>query len=341
MVGTAVRSALPTGLLLTGVAAPGRAEEGLPIGYPLSYLSGFGPKADPVVTQLYGIIAISLLVVVIVAVLVLFGAFSRRTRPEDGRLASVPLERSGQGLALIYVGSGLSFFALFGTALWGYFVLADIAGPKGDTPVTIRVTAQQWWWEVEYLSPEPWRIFTTADEIHIPVGQPVRVELRSADVIHSFWVPALSGKMDTIPTQENETWIQADVPGVYRGQCAEYCGRQHAHMAFLVTAEPPEQFEAWWQEQLKGAPMPPAAFMQNCAVCHAVRGTPAQGRFGPNLSHLMQRKTIAAGTLPNTVGNLSGWISNPQRIKPGNEMPTLTLSTTELAAITSYLLTLR
>jgi cytochrome c oxidase subunit 2 len=291
--------------------------------------------------------------VTVVGALVLVGSIARRARPSDGRLATVPLERSGRGLGLIYVGTAVSFVVLLGTAVWGYVVLAQIAGPRGATVAEIRVTGHQWWWEVEYRSPEPSRNFTTANEIHIPVGQPVRIELVAADVIHSFWVPALSGKMDLIPSQRNETWIQADLPGVYRGQCAEYCGQQHAHMAFMVVAQPPDDFEAWWQHELQPPELAPTdaafpgiargqtAFARHCAVCHAIRGTLAQGRIGPNLSHLMQRRTIAAGTLPNTIGYLSGWISNPQHIKPGNRMPTLTLSAQELDDLRAYLQTLR
>lgn len=338
-VAACLAAACPLGILPAPFAY---AQEGeLPTSEGLSYLTGFGPKAYPVVTQLYGTIIISLLVTAIVAGLVLFGAVSRRRAPEDGRLSSVPLESAGRGLPMVYIGTGLSAIALFATAVWGYFVLADIAEPNEDPVVTIRVTGNQWWWRVEYLSPDPQRQFVTANQIHIPVGRPVHVELRSADVIHAFWVPALGGKMDMIPTQENETWLQADKAGVFRGQCTEYCGRQHAHMAFLVTAQPPKQFQDWWDSQLEGSADPPRAFMQHCAVCHAIRGTLAQGRVGPDLSHLMQRKTLAAGTLPNTLGYLSGWISNPQHIKPGNGMPTLELTTRELEAIRSYLLTLR
>ncbi|HEX7969078.1 MAG TPA: c-type cytochrome, partial [Stellaceae bacterium] len=182
---------------------------------------------------------------------------------------------------------------------------------------------------------------------------PVRIELRTDDVIHSFWIPALAGKTDTIAGQRNVTWLQADKPGIYRGQCTEYCGQQHAHMGLLAVADPPDAFAAWWGHQLEGPVMPrseaqlseirqgEAAFMRHCAVCHAVRGTPAGGRVGPDLSHLMERQTVAAGTLPNTIGYLSGWISNPQHIKPGNYMPTLTLSGPELNDIRTFLAALK
>jgi cytochrome c oxidase subunit 2 len=198
---------------------------------------------------------------------------------------------------------------------------------------------------VRYDSNEPSRVFTTANEIHIPTGQPVRLDLASTDVIHSFWVPELSGKTDVIPGQRNETWIEADRPGTYRGQCAEYCGLQHAHMALSVVAELPAQFDAWWAAQLQGAPAPQSQtaeaaqtdFVVHCGICHTVRGTSAGGRLGPDLSHLMSRRTIAAGTLPNTPGYLSGWIADPQHVKPGNLMPILDLSGTQLSAIRDYL----
>jgi cytochrome c oxidase subunit II len=163
-------------------------------------------------------------------------------------------------------------------------------------------------------------------------------------------VPALSGKTDTIPGQNNTTWLQADQPGIYRGQCTEYCGQQHAHMGFIVTAESQQDFDRWRREQASGPKFGEAntgaqhgqnVFMQHCAVCHTVRGTLAQGKIGPDLSHLMERKTIAAATLPNTIGALSGWISNPQHIKPGNYMPTLTLTAVELSSLRDFLKTLQ
>ena len=319
----------------------------------LSYMTAFGSKNYAVVDLLYGVIIISLLVVAIVGVLVLTGVLVRGTPGAAEDIRSVPIERRGNGLMFIYIGVAISFLALTGTVVWNYVVLAAIAGPPANTAVTIHVIGHQWWWEVRYQSKMPSRTFTTANEIHIPVGKPVKVVLTTADVIHSFWVPALSGKMDTIPGQHNVTWLEADKTGIYRGQCTEYCGQQHAHMGFIVTAQPEKQFQAWWDHQLAGpqfvksdvstttAEQGESVFMQKCAVCHAIRGTKADGKVGPNLSHLMQRDTIAAGTLPNTIGNLSGWIANPQNIKPGNYMPTLTLSAAELNSLRAFLNTLQ
>jgi cytochrome c oxidase subunit 2 len=172
------------------------------------------------------------------------------------------------------------------------------------------------------------------------------LKLIGGDVIHSFWVPALGGKTDTIPGQTNITWLQADKPGIYRGQCTEYCGKQHANMAFFVVAEPPQQFEQWRQKQIAPATPSPdltqavAAFQTRCGVCHTVRGTPAGGKVGPDLTHVMSRGTLAAGTLPNTPGHLAGWIADPQGVKPGNHMPQVDMSGADLNAIRTFLQTL-
>lgn len=213
---------------------------------------------------------------------------------------------------------------------------------------SIEVTGHQWWWEVRYSSEEPSRVFTTANEIHIPVGQSVEVKLVSADVIHSFWVPALAGKTDLIPGQTNVMQLEASRAGVFRGQCAEFCGTQHANMAFYVVASEPARFQAWWDKQLQGAPPPKSeevklgqtTFIQKCGLCHTVRGTRAGGIVGPDLSHLMQRRSIAAGTLPNNTGHLAAWIADPQDPKPGNFMPRPDISAAELQRILAYLQTL-
>jgi cytochrome c oxidase subunit 2 len=228
-------------------------------------------------------------------------------------------------------------------------VLAAVNGPPRPAKVTIEVTGQQWWWKARYLSDDASQVFTTANEIHIPAGEPVRIKLIGGDVIHSFWVPPLSGKTDTIPGQVNETWLEAAKPGRYRGQCTEFCGWQHAHMALYVIAEPRPDFDNWRNAQLQPAAAPTTPevtrgehlFVFHCGACHMVRGTQAGGSVAPDLTHLMSRGTIAAGTLPNTIGDLSGWIANPQGIKPGARMPDLFLSGPELQDIRSFLLTLK
>jgi cytochrome c oxidase subunit 2 len=334
-------------------AATAFAQERPAIAHGLSYMTAFGPKNYSVVSLLYGSIAISLAVIVIIGVLVLFGALAKGKSPAAvGGVASVPVERGGSGLLFVYIALAITIVVLFATAIWNYVVLAEIAQVPRNTAADIRVIGHQWWWEFTYADHGSLRGFTTANEIHIPVGQPVRFEVTTADVIHSFWVPALSGKADTIPGQRNVTWMQADRPGMYRGQCTEYCGQQHAHMGILVTADRPQDFQTWWKHQLEGPQLPTraggagvaeageTAFMRHCAVCHTILGTLAQGKVGPDLSHLMQRQTVGAVTITNSIGGLSGWISDPQHVKPGNLMPTLDLSTADLNSLRSFLHTL-
>ena len=195
-----------------------------------------------------------------------------------------------------------SLVLLFSVA-WTMDVLAKVTSPPTPPALTIEVTGYQWWWQIRYLDADPSRDFTTANEIHIPTGVPVMFHLVGGDVIHSFWVPALFGKTDVIPGQTNETWLEARTPGVYQGQCTEYCGLEHAHMAFLVIAQAPADFQQWRFHQLQ-SPAPPAgaqitagqsAFDVHCGSCHAVRGTDAAGALGPDLSHLMTRRTSGGG----------------------------------------------
>ena len=216
----------------------------------------------------------------------------------------------------------------------------------GTDPLTIQVTGLQWWWDIEYWDPVPSQRVRTANEIHIPVGRPVLVKTRSLDVIHSFWVPGLHGKKDNIPGHDSSLVLQADRAGTFGGRCAEFCGVQHAHMQLLVIAEPPEQFDRWLQAQRQSAAVPsdPAArhgfdlFVQGpCALCHTVLGTPAGGRFGPDLTHVASRRTLAAGTLPNTPGHLAGWIIDPQGVKPGAQMPGNSFGADDLSALLAFL----
>jgi cytochrome c oxidase subunit 2 len=216
--------------------------------------------------------------------------------------------------------------------------------------LTIEVTGNQWWWQFRYQSRDPSQVLTTANEIHIPVGRPIQIQGRSNDVIHSFWVPNLHGKRDLIPSRVTTEYIQADRPGVYRGQCAEFCGLQHAHMSFYVIAEPEEKFKEWMKAELGPAIQPQdpnllhgqQSFMQyECVYCHQIRGTDAGGQNAPDLTHFGSRLSIAAGTLPNTPGNLSGWIVNPQSLKPGNHMATIAVKAEDLQPLSEYLESLK
>jgi cytochrome c oxidase subunit 2 len=259
------------------------------------------------------------------------------------------VRRDGGGLSWIYIGVGISSVVLAICMVWTLVVIAQTDRPARPPGLTIEVDASQWWWAVHYRNPDARADFTTANEIHIPIGVPVRFELNSRDVIHSFWIPKLGGKTDVIPGQTNVTWLQADQPGIYRGQCATFCGAEHARMALYVIAQTPRDFHAWQMAQLADAvaPATPLArqgqqtFQAHCAACHTIRGTDAGGQIGPDLSHLMTRHTLAAGLLPNTPGHLAGWIMNPQTLKPGNRMPDQTLSSTQLAAVVTYLQTLQ
>jgi cytochrome c oxidase subunit 2 len=217
-------------------------------------------------------------------------------------------------------------------------------------PLTIEVTGHMWWWEVQYADTAVHDRFTTANEIHVPVGQPVLFLLSSTDVIHSMWVPNLAGKKDLIPGYTQSFWFQADTAGTYRGQCAEFCGHQHAKMALFIIAEPLKQYQTWvaTQRDTAGTPTDSVAahgrevFMTGtCAMCHAIEGTTAGSHAGPDLTHLASRRTIAAGTLPNTRGNLAGWIVDPQRIKPGAKMPPNLLRPDDLNALLTYLQSLK
>jgi cytochrome c oxidase subunit 2 len=221
----------------------------------------------------------------------------------------------------------------------------------GEEPaVTIEVTAQQWWWDVEYWDPVPSQRIRTANEIHIPVGRAVLIKTKSVDVNHSFWVPGLHGKQDHIPGHNSALTIKADHPGTFAGRCAEFCGMQHAHMQLLVIADPPEVFDSWREAQRRPAIEPVTASAQHgrdvfmtgpCVLCHTILGTPAGGRLGPDLTHLASRTTIAAGALPNPTGHLAGWIVDPQGVKPGTRMPASSLGADDLQGLLTYLGALR
>lgn len=340
------RRARPITLLLLVALAvfPSAAD-----GAPLAYLTGNGDKSDPVVALTWGVLVVSLIVIAVVALLLGGAIWHRKGIVPSEPGAHLAVAEPHGGLTWIWGGVGLTFLVLLGTVVWTMAVLAQVSAPSTKPPLTIEITGRQWWWQVRYLSSDPSRIFSTANEIHIPTGVPVRFRLIGADVIHSFWIPALSGKTDVIPGQVNETWMEARAPGTYRGQCTEYCGLQHAKMGIVLVAERPAAFRAWWDHQLQADSSPlngqaalgEQAFLMHCGACHAVRGTDAAGVLGPDLSHLMTRGTIAAGALPNDPTDLAQWISDPQAVKPGNLMQKPELSGAELAEIRSYLSTLK
>lgn len=315
---------------------------------PLNYLVSYGARAASIATLTWGVLLISIAVMVIISVLVAAAVWRRKPLIATVPGEQLPVSGSGGGMNWLWTGVGISTLVLLFTVVWTLTVLAKVNSPASRPPLTIEVIGHQWWWGVRYLSDDPARVFTTANEIHIPTGTAVRFRLVGADVIHSFWVPALAGKTDMIPGQTNETWLEADTAGVYRGQCSEYCGVQHARMSLLLVAQQPAQFRAWWNHQLE-APVAvedqtaggaAADFAVYCGSCHAVRGTDAGGILGPDLSHFMTRATIAAGTYPNDSAHLAAWIVDPQRMKPGNMMQPPQLSAIQLAAVRAYLSTL-
>jgi len=219
-----------------------------------------------------------------------------------------------------------------------------------ENALTIDVYGHQWWWEVQYPNNDAYKTVVTANEIHLPVGVPIRIHGTSRDVIHSFWAPNVQGKRDLMPGYETEVMMQVDQAGRWRGQCAEYCGEQHAHMSFYIVGESKDAFQHWLEAQAQSSVSPVTAQVANgqkvflahaCVLCHTIRGTPAGSRVGPDLTHLASRSTIAAGALPNTVGNLAGWIMNAQSIKPGCRMPPNQLSGPDLQDLLAYLETLK
>lgn len=240
-----------------------------------------------------------------------------------------PLRRLLARPAMI-VGAGIAFPVLTLTALLLYVLSPASSATRDTAPLAARieVTGELWWWRVRYLDASGALLFETANDIRIPAGQPVEFLLKSDNVIHSFWIPELAGKLDMVPGRVNRMRALARTPGTFRGQCAEYCGVQHARMLFDVQALEPERFDAWVQAQRQPARAAgpelrrgEALFQHACAQCHAVRGTPAAGTPGPDLTHVGSRPSLAAGVLPNNVGALGGWIAGNQHIKPGNGMP--------------------
>jgi cytochrome c oxidase subunit 2 len=294
----------------------------------------------------------SIIVFALVVLALLWAAFRRRRTAQRRNADDLP-EAPGREPSLnlaVGVATGLTALVLFGFLVYDVAVGREITRNPGNGALQIRVTGHQWWWEVQYRDSIANHWATTANEIHIPVGRPVVLELRSTDVIHSFWPPNLTGKRDLIPGNVNSLSFQADSAGVYRGQCAEFCGYQHAKMGFLVIAQRPDSFNLWLARQRDTALTPvddltkrgqEVFLSSSCVMCHTISGTPAGSRVGPDLTHLASRLTIAAGTLPNTRGNLAGWIVNPQKIKPGTRMPPNLLDPADLQALLAYLETLK
>ena len=309
-----------------------------------SPLNPAGPQASSIASVTWWFFGACAVVYVFTIAALLWAIVRRRRASDDGPETS---RRLG---VVIATAVALTVVTLVVLTTFSVVASRGLNAPSGPLAVTVDVIGHQWWWEFQYhdVSANEW--VNSPNELHIPVGVPVALKAMSRDVIHSFWVPNLHGKRDLIPGMVTHTWIQGDRPGVYRGQCAEFCGHQHAHMAFEVVVEPMDRFLAWLQHQRRGAPQPATGLQKRghdvfmagpCVLCHTIRGTAAGSRVGPDLTHVAGRRMIAAGTLPMTRGHLAGWVSDSQSIKPGNRMPPTLVAGEDLQALVAYLETLR
>jgi cytochrome c oxidase subunit II len=312
-----------------------------------SVLDPRGPDAQQIAVMSWIMFAEGALIFLIVMALAAYALFAS------------PNRRAKIGRRDLIIGGGILFPVVMLSALLIYsLTVADaIVGTVEPAALRIEVVGEQWWWRVHYLDSAGKPQVVTANEIHIPVGRPVELSLKSADVIHSFWVPSLAGKVDMIPGHINTLHLKAKQPGVFRGQCAEYCGGPHALMAFYLVAQTPQEFNAWLASERRQAVESRTPFLQQgqmlflskecgqkdcCVDCHTIRGTPAEGQKGPDLTHVGSRRSIAAGILPNNAGTLAGWIADSQHIKPENRMPFFDIySGEELRALAAYLESLK
>jgi cytochrome c oxidase subunit 2 len=309
-------------------------------------LTSMGPQAGHLVDLWRLMLALCALVYVALMG-ALWWAMRRAPKADDATPPALQQRTPSASIWLAVVLSTVGLFALIIASIGTDRALARL--PLQDA-LHIELTGHQWWWEARYDADQPARMFSTANELHLPAGRPVIFTLRSADVIHSFWVPNLSGKKDLVPGRTATLQLRADRPGTYGAPCAEFCGLQHARMSLKVVVEPSDRYEAWAQRQREPASMPTDAqamrgrevFLgSTCAMCHAVAGTDANGRTGPDLTHLGSRGHIAAGAVPNTPDRLAKWIANPSDFKPGANMPAHALPPADLAALAAYLTSLK
>ncbi|WP_460449983.1 cytochrome c oxidase subunit II [Alsobacter sp. SYSU BS001988] len=312
-------------------------------------LDPHSPEASSIASLIWGFVA--LLGAIWLAVVIASLLAIRRSRADAASAEPHAYDAAAERRRTAWVSVLTAATAVIVLVLTGFSYATQrvLFGPR-EEDLTILATGHQWWWELRYEDADPSRIVETANEIHVPVDVPVTLKLESSDVIHSLWVPSLMGKIDLIPGRQNYLRFKAAAPGVYRGQCAEFCGVQHAHMGLLVVAEPVEDFERWRDAQRRTAVQPSDperqaghdAFLKRpCVMCHAIRGAGAGGRSGPDLTHVGGRRTIGAGTLPVTRGALAAWIVDPHGVKPGVDMPMVKLDPDELNAISAYLESLK
>lgn len=311
-----------------------------------------GPQAGRIAGLWWLMLPIACVVWVLVVTVAIIGAARKRGAAEGVELRGgsevlPPNDIRDRRIRNVIVGAvAATVVTLFVVLVADFRVGQALTIAPAAKAVPIKIVGHQYWWEVTYLDSVPQNIVTTANEIHVPVGKTVVLELTSRDVIHSFWVPSLAGKKDLLPGYTRSLWFRADTVGVYRGQCAEFCGLEHAKMGLIVIAETQEQFDAWLAVQRNAAASPSDSIAQRgklvfegttCAMCHAISGTTAGATTGPDLTHIASRGTIAAATLANTDANLQSWISDPQRIKPGTLMPPTKLDARDMQALVAYL----
>jgi cytochrome c oxidase subunit 2 len=315
-------------------------------------LNPAGPAAAHIEHTLALIFWITGTVYLLTIAALIYFVWRRRCALETLPAPQSTTEQSDRFAARAVVGAmALTVFLLFIMLISSLVTSRRLGKMHEKQALTIDVYGHQWWWEVQYPNDvAPYRIVTTANEIHVPVGTPIRIHGTSRDVIHSFWAPNIQGKRDLLPGYNTDVLMQVDREGRWRGQCAEYCGIQHAHMSFFMIAQSQKDFDNWLTSQAQSSVSPAnvqtahgqQVFLTHaCVLCHTIRGTTAGSRVGPDLTHLASRSTIAAGMLPNTIGNLGGWILNPQALKPGSRMPPNQISGPDLQDLLAYLETLR
>jgi cytochrome c oxidase subunit 2 len=322
--------------------------------HPQSVVDPAGPQSAKIAALWWVFFWLSTAIFVIVMALTLWTLTRRHRGIEQEPLETrhLPSEQTEHRMTRVVAGATIAtvviLFVLLIASIGTGKAVSNLANKNNG--LIVEVTGNQWWWHIRYQNSDASQILVTANEIHIPVGRPVLIRGRSNDVIHSFWIPSLHGKRDLIPSRVTTEWIQADRPGVYRGQCAEFCGLQHAHMILYVIAEPENKFKAWMSRQLQPAAAPANAQLQRgqqvflnyaCVYCHQIRGTSAAGQNGPDLTHFGSRRGIAANTLANSAGNLAGWIVDPQSSKPGNHMATIAVKPVDLQPLIEYLESLK
>lgn len=291
--------------------------------------------------------------VVFVLVIAFFAGGAAKSNIDEAEMAPV-LEHTDAGDRRakmgVSVALGITVITLFVVLALSIVTGKATAGLTSQNPITIQVIGHQWWWELHYPNPQADLTVTAANEIHVPVGKPIVILTASRDVIHSFWAPNIDGKRDLLPGYQSAFSFQVDKAGIYHGQCAEFCGEQHAHMGFEIVAEPIDQFQQWLEQQRKPAVEPVdtttvrgrEVFLTHaCVLCHTIRGTDAGSKVGPDLTHVAGRRLLAAAAISNAPGSLAGWITDPQRIKPGVRMPANPLPPDDLQALVAYLRSLQ